>query len=193
MLGCLAYDPSTPYCRSSSACSVYQNSDSDCQIYGLGASMRAGVSQGRSFDDRSNSRPARRTITEASRGPLIIALTWQARAFTRPTRRHSTRPRQIRIPNCNWRIGMPPQTRFLILYSRPRFRGSIYAVHVLRNHKQSPHPSSSALLNSSVDGRTISRDERSCQAWQTVRLRRGHEMDGEILSPTRQRYYQECR
>ena len=67
-----------------------RNSNSDCQIYSLDASMPAGGSQGRSFDDRSNSRPARRATAEASRGPLINALTWQARAFTRPTQRHST-------------------------------------------------------------------------------------------------------
>jgi hypothetical protein len=55
-LRCLANGPSTPWSRSSSACLVYQNCNSDYQIYGAGVSIPAGHSQGRSFEDRSNSR-----------------------------------------------------------------------------------------------------------------------------------------
>jgi hypothetical protein len=49
VLGCLAFGPSTPCCRSSSACLVYQNYNSDCQIHGAGVSVPPAGSQGRVF------------------------------------------------------------------------------------------------------------------------------------------------
>jgi hypothetical protein len=42
VLGCLAYAQSTPCCRSSPPCFVYQSCNSDYQIYGAGVSILAG-------------------------------------------------------------------------------------------------------------------------------------------------------
>jgi hypothetical protein len=47
VLGCLAYAQSTPPCRSSSSCSLYQNRNSDYQIHGARVSAQASSSQGR--------------------------------------------------------------------------------------------------------------------------------------------------
>jgi hypothetical protein len=97
----------------------------------LAASMPAGVSQGRSFDDRSNSRPAHRTTAEALRGPLIIALTWQARAFTRPTRRHSTASStncpyfQLQLAHWNATADQIPDPIFAPTFSRPYLCGRV--------------------------------------------------------------------
>jgi len=75
--------------RSSSACLVHQNCNSDYQIHRAGVSQLATRKVGLLTIDRIRDSPTP-TRAETSRGPLMNALNSRTRIFARSTRRHST-------------------------------------------------------------------------------------------------------
>jgi len=75
--------------RSSSACLVFQNCNSDYRTHRAGASQLATRKVGLLTIDRIRDSPTP-TRAETSRGPLINALNSRTRVFARSTRRHRT-------------------------------------------------------------------------------------------------------
>ena len=75
--------------RSSSACLVHQNCNSDYQIHRAGVSQLATRKVGLLTIDRIRDSPAP-TRAGTSRGPLMNALNSRTRVFARSIRRHST-------------------------------------------------------------------------------------------------------
>jgi hypothetical protein len=124
--------------RSSSACLVYQNCNSDYQIHRAGVSQLATRKVGLLTIDRIRDSPTP-TRAETSRGPLINALNSRTRVFARSTRRHSTASSTNRAysrsaigaSNCHPR---PASASHIWNYV---FEVPGCAAHVLRNDRRS--------------------------------------------------------
>jgi hypothetical protein len=122
--------------RSSFACSVYQNCNSDSEIHGPGVSQLATRKVGLLTIDRIRDSPAP-TRAETSRGPLINALNSPTRVFARSTGRYSTACSTNRaysrsaIGASNFTPGQRPHRIFGTKFSR----SPGCAAHVLRNDR----------------------------------------------------------
>jgi hypothetical protein len=127
--------------RSSSACLVYQNCNSDYQIHRAGVSQLATRKVGLLTIDRIRDSPTP-TRAETSRGPLINALNSRTRVFARSTRRHRTASSTNRAysrsaigaSNCHPR---PPSASHIWNHV---FEVPGCAAHVLRNDRYGPVP-----------------------------------------------------